>query len=123
MIRGRGPGQQDFSEWDSVDDEVGDKVPKIPGSDDISRLAVESGRNSRIGSHSRSMTGLSLQSSVHVPMSAIEKGVGRLKTAYRAALHVGSGAGRVRRAVGADGRFLPRTSLSSLHLLSSVAVL
>lgn len=26
MIRGRGPGQQDFSEWDSVDDEVGDKV-------------------------------------------------------------------------------------------------
>lgn len=31
MIRGRGPGQQDFSEWDSVDDEVGDKVPKIPG--------------------------------------------------------------------------------------------
>lgn len=26
MIRGRGPGQQDFSEWDTVDDEVGDKV-------------------------------------------------------------------------------------------------
>lgn len=26
MIRGRGPGQQDFSEWDMVDDEVGDKV-------------------------------------------------------------------------------------------------
>lgn len=25
MIRGRGPGQQDFSEWDTVDDEVGDK--------------------------------------------------------------------------------------------------
>lgn len=91
MIRGRGPGQQDFSEWDSVDDEVGDKVPKIPGSDDISRPAVESGRNSRIGSHSHSMTGPSLQSSVHVPMSAIEKGVGRLKRAYRAALHVGPG--------------------------------
>lgn len=37
------------------------------------------------------MTGPSLQSSVHVPMSAIEKGVGRLFSAYRAALHVGSG--------------------------------
>lgn len=26
MIRGRGPGQQDFSEWDMVDDEVGDNL-------------------------------------------------------------------------------------------------